>query len=61
MTRPVLEVEDLNILIGARTIVHGLDLTIGRGERVALVGESGSGNAVHTSVTRWPSRSTRHA
>ncbi|RQS61555.1 ABC transporter ATP-binding protein [Burkholderia sp. Bp8963] len=46
MTMPVLEVEDLNIRIGARTIVHGLDLTIGRGERVALVGESGSGKSL---------------
>ncbi|MBN3787876.1 dipeptide ABC transporter ATP-binding protein [Burkholderia sp. Ac-20353] len=46
MTTPVLEVEDLNIRIGARTIVHGLDLTIGRGERVALVGESGSGKSL---------------
>ncbi|WP_205170737.1 ATP-binding cassette domain-containing protein, partial [Burkholderia sp. LMG 13014] len=46
MTMPVLEVEDLNIRIGARTIVSGLDLTIGRGERVALVGESGSGKSL---------------
>ncbi|XVJ70391.1 MAG: ABC transporter ATP-binding protein [Rhizobacter sp.] len=43
---PLLELKNLSIHFGAKTAVHGLDLAIARGKRVALVGESGSGKTV---------------
>ncbi len=47
---PVLEVADLRVSVGsgdrAVEIVHGIDLTVRRGEFVALLGESGSGKSV---------------
>jgi peptide/nickel transport system ATP-binding protein len=42
----LLTVADLRVTTGARELVHGLDLTIERGERVGLIGESGSGKSV---------------
>jgi oligopeptide/dipeptide ABC transporter ATP-binding protein len=46
---PVLEVRDLAVSAGRRRpveIVHGIDLTLRRGETVGVVGESGSGKSV---------------
>lgn len=47
---PLVEVRNLKIGFprgdGENTVVHGIDLTIHRGETVALVGESGSGKSV---------------
>ena len=43
---PRLEVRDLNIAFGSRTVVERASFTIGAGERLALVGESGSGKTV---------------
>ncbi|MHA6630965.1 ABC transporter ATP-binding protein [Pseudonocardia sichuanensis] len=46
---PVLEVRDLAVAAGRRRpveIVHGIDLTLSRGETVGVVGESGSGKSV---------------
>ncbi|MBR8313383.1 ABC transporter ATP-binding protein [Burkholderia dolosa] len=43
---PLLSIEGLTVSFGDKRCVHGLDLTIGRGERVALVGESGSGKSL---------------
>ena len=46
---PVLEVRDLAVAAGHRRpveIVHGIDLTVHRGETVGVVGESGSGKSV---------------
>lgn len=40
------EVRGLRIAIGGREIVHGVDLIIGDGERVGLVGSSGSGKSM---------------
>nr|WP_237465067.1 dipeptide ABC transporter ATP-binding protein [Leucobacter luti] len=47
--RPVLDVRDLEIALntadGTRSLVRNVDLTVGRGEIVGLIGESGSGKS----------------
>jgi sulfonate transport system ATP-binding protein len=45
MANPVAEVRDLTKRFGDRTILSGLDLTVDRGEFVALLGRSGSGKS----------------
>lgn len=42
----VLTVDNLDISAGNGQIVHGVDFTIERGERVGLIGESGSGKSL---------------
>ncbi|HEY0187615.1 MAG TPA: ABC transporter ATP-binding protein [Cellulomonas sp.] len=42
----LLTATDLRVSAGDHELVHGLDLTIDRGERVGLIGESGSGKSV---------------
>jgi len=42
----LLTIEDLRITSGGHELVHGLDLQIGHGERVGLIGESGSGKSL---------------
>ena len=37
----LLELKDLRIAFGGQAVVHGVNLSIQAGERVALVGESG--------------------
>lgn len=48
--RPVLDIRDLRIGVGgedhAHEAVRGVDLTVGRGEIMALVGESGAGKTL---------------
>ncbi|ROU04174.1 dipeptide ABC transporter ATP-binding protein [Histidinibacterium lentulum] len=50
MSAPLLEVADLTIGFRAygtqRRILHGVSLTVGEGERVSLIGQSGSGKTV---------------
>jgi len=45
MANPVAEVRDLTKRFGDRTVLFGLDLTVDRGEFVALLGRSGSGKS----------------
>jgi peptide/nickel transport system ATP-binding protein len=42
---PLLSVRDLSVSFGDRPVVHGVDLDVARGERVAIVGQSGSGKS----------------
>ncbi|PLS29143.1 ABC transporter ATP-binding protein [Bifidobacterium parmae] len=40
------EIFGLHVALGAKEIVHGVDLRIGDGERVGLIGSSGSGKSM---------------
>ena len=42
----VLTVRDLGVAIGRHDLLHDVSFTIGRGERVGLIGESGSGKSL---------------
>ncbi|MBP5546512.1 MAG: ABC transporter ATP-binding protein [Bacteroidales bacterium] len=42
----ILEIKDLTIAFGERTVVEGLNLTLERGRTLGIVGESGSGKSV---------------
>lgn len=46
MSQPLLRVQGLRVAFDGQEVVHGLDLTIEQGAKVALVGESGSGKTV---------------
>ena len=45
MTTPIIEIQDLTIQLGGKTILSQLDLTIQQGEILAIVGGSGSGKS----------------
>lgn len=44
----ILEVRNLNVAFGDRTVVENLNFTLRRGETLGIVGESGSGKSVST-------------
>ena len=44
--RPVLDVRGLSVSIGGHDLLHDLTFSIRRGERVGLIGESGSGKSL---------------
>lgn len=43
---PLLQVENLTVRAGSNALVHGIDFAIFGGERVGLIGESGSGKSL---------------
>jgi len=45
-TAPVLRVRDLSVRVGPKALLIDVDLTVARGERVGLIGESGSGKSL---------------
>jgi Fe-S cluster assembly ATP-binding protein len=42
---PLLEIKDLNVEIGGKTILNGVDLTVNKGEVHAIMGPNGSGKS----------------
>ena len=46
MTRPILEIENLNASFPGKQVLHDVSLTVQTGRKLALVGESGSGKTV---------------
>ena len=43
---PLVEISNLQVAFDDKTVLHGIDLTIEKGEAVGLVGESGCGKSV---------------
>ena len=49
-------IRNLTIVIGGKTIVSHVDLDIADGERVGLIGSSGSGKSMIAIMWAWCSR-----
>ncbi|MTH64120.1 amino acid ABC transporter ATP-binding protein [Paracoccus shanxieyensis] len=45
MTAPLLQIESLHKSFGPAEVLKGLDLTVNKGERIAILGSSGSGKS----------------
>ena len=43
---PLIRVEQLGVEFGSHAVLRGIDLAIGRGETLAIIGESGCGKTV---------------
>lgn len=50
MSSPILEIKNLQATVGGKTILTGLDLTVGAGEIHAIMGPNGSGKSTLTHV-----------
>lgn len=48
--RPLLAVDNLNVRTSERTLVHNFNLHMAHGERIGLIGESGSGKSMTTTA-----------
>lgn len=61
ITAPALAAHQVTVALGGRAILHGVDLTVRRGETVALLGANGSGKStlVKTAVGLYPVESGR--
>ncbi len=46
LTEPFIEVRDLSVRFGRQPVLHGIQLTIPRGQTLAIIGESGCGKTV---------------
>ncbi len=46
MSSPLLQIDNLSVRLGARTLLHDLSLSLGPGRILGLVGESGSGKSM---------------
>ncbi|MCF6367334.1 ABC transporter ATP-binding protein [Rhizobium halophilum] len=46
MSQELVELRDLKVAFDGIQVLHGIDLTVGRGEALGLVGESGCGKSV---------------
>ena len=44
---PLLQVQDLHVAFGGKPVVQGVSFALHAGEKLALVGESGSGQVGH--------------
>ena len=53
----LLEIKNLHARIGDTEILHGIDLTIGRGEVHAIMGPNGSGKSVSYTHLTLPTNS----
>ena len=51
MSRPMLEIRDLHAYYGKSHVLHGVDLSVGEGEIVSLLGRNGVGRSTTVKAT----------
>ena len=50
MTQPILELRNVRASYGSIEVLHGVNLSVGRGEVVALLGPNGAGKSTMIKV-----------